>query len=298
MSDITLGEITIAAPIGDGTGEGAVWKADEAAVYWTDITRFLIHRYDTATASVKTWLFREPVVALSLTSDPARFLVALGSRLIHWWPAQDKRLDHGFELPGSPGVRLNDGRSDPAGNFWVGSMRNNVGPDGEALEAGGTEGKLFRVAPDGAVRIFREELMISNTLCWSPDRSHFYFGDTMRNVIWEFGYDLASGDIGEPSVFFEGFDRGYPDGSAMDCEGYLWNCRYGGRCVVRVAPNGKIDRIIDMPVSNITTCAFGGADLKTLYVTSARAPNERLSGSLFSIRTSVAGQEEGVFFLS
>jgi sugar lactone lactonase YvrE len=297
MSEVILGEITIAAPTGDGTGEGAVWKADEAALYWTDITRFLIHRYDTASASVKTWLFREPVVALSLTTESDRLLVALGSHLIHWWPAQDRREDHGFVLPASPAVRLNDGRSDPAGNFWVGSMRNNVGPDGESLEAGGTDGKLFRITPDGVVRVVQEGLMISNTLCWSPDRTRFYFADTMRNLIWEYAYDAASGEIGQQRVFFEGFERGWPDGSAMDAEGYLWNCRYGGRCVVRVAPDGKIDRVIDMPVSNITTCAFGGPDLRRLYVTSAGAQGERLAGSLFSIETSVAGQAENRFRL-
>ena len=298
MSKVSLGDVAIAAPTGDGTGEGAIWKADEGAVYWTDITRFLIHRYDAASETVRTWLFKEPVVALSLTSDPTRLLVALGSRLIHWWPAQDRRVEHGFELPGSPATRLNDGRSDPAGNFWVGSMRNNVGPDGESLAAGGTDGKLFRIAPDGTTRIFREDVMISNTLCWSPDTSRFYFGDTLRNVIWSFDYDRMTGDIGESRVFFEGFERGLPDGSSMDSDGFVWNCRYGGGCIVRLSPDGAIDRVIDLPVSNVTTCTFGGSDLKTLYVTSARAEGERLSGSLFSIATSVAGQEEGRFLLA
>jgi sugar lactone lactonase YvrE len=102
-------------PAGDRCGEGAVWSAEEGAVYWVDINRFLTHRYDLASASLKSWFFDEPVVAISLTTEAGHMLVALASKLIHWWPATDARSDVGFSLPGSPRVRLNDGRSDPAG---------------------------------------------------------------------------------------------------------------------------------------------------------------------------------------
>lgn len=94
------------------------------------------------------------------------------------------------------------------------------------------------------------------------------------------------------------FPRGSPDGSTVDADGYLWNCRYYGGCIVRVAPDGKIDRVIEMPTQNITTCTFGGADLKTLYVTTASLstqPGDRLAGSLFAIQTSVQGQPENRF---
>ena len=118
------------AATGDAVGEGAVWCAQEQALYWTDINRFLIHRHAESTASTMTWLFDEPVVALSLSTEPGRWLVALASRLIWWWPEGDVRRDHGFMLDGFPAVRLNDGRADAHGNFWIGSMRNNVGADG------------------------------------------------------------------------------------------------------------------------------------------------------------------------
>ncbi len=283
-------------PAGDKCGEGAVWSAAENAVYWTDINRFLIHRFDVAGASLRSWFFDEPVVAISLTAKQDQMLVSLASKLIRWWPETDQRADFGFALPGSPRVRFNDGRSDPAGNFWVGSMKNNVLPDGELGEAGPGEGILYRVDPEGAVTEWRKGLGISNTLCWSPGGARFYFGDTLANEIRIYDYD--NGSITNERVFFAGFDRGLPDGSAIDSAGYLWNCRFGGGCIVRIAPDGQIDRVIDMPVQNITTCAFGGADLKTLFITTASIvspPGNRLAGSLFTLRVAVPGMAENRF---
>ncbi|MEL6061920.1 MULTISPECIES: SMP-30/gluconolactonase/LRE family protein [unclassified Methylobacterium] len=281
------------APVGDRCGEGLVWCAPEAALYWTDINRFLIHRYDEASDSVRSWLFDEPVVALALSTEPGRLLVALGSRLIWWWPATDRRIDHGFRLPGWPRVRLNDGRADPAGHFWIGSMRNNVGPGGEPGEAGGTDGILVRIAPDGTVTEWATGIGIANTLCWSPDARRFYFGDTLANCIWS--YDYAAEGLSNRSVHAEGHVRGLPDGSAIDAAGDLWNCRYGGGCILRIGPDGRLRETVDLPVPNITTATFGGADLRTLYVTTASggAPGgHRLAGSLFALRSAVPGLPE------
>ncbi len=227
------------APTGDRCGEGVVWSADEAAVYWTDINRFLIHRLDTASDAVHSWMFEEPVVALALTTRRGTMLVALGSRLLLWQPESNGRHEHGFALPGWPRVRLNDGRPDPLGNFWVGSMRNNVLPDGEPGEAGPGEGKLFRIAPDGAVTVWREDLGISNTLCWSPDHRRFYFGDTLENEVCAYDYDRVSGAIANERPFLRATGAGFPDGSAIDAEGWLWNCRWGGGCLLRAAPDGS-----------------------------------------------------------
>jgi sugar lactone lactonase YvrE len=285
-------------PAGDKCGEGAIWSADENAVYWTDINRFLIHRYDLATGTMKSWFFDEPVVALSLTTNAGQILVALGSKLIFWWPETDRRADFGFSLSGVPRVRFNDGRSDPAGNFWVGSMKNNVLPDGELAEAGPGEGVLYRVDPKGAVTEWRQGLGISNTLCWSPDARSFYFGDTLENEIRVYDYNKDSCAISNERPFLSGFDRGYPDGSAIDSAGYLWNCRFAGGCIVRLAPDGSVDRVVDMPVQNITTCAFGGPDLKTLFITTASIispPGNRLAGSLFALEVDAPGMAENKF---
>ncbi len=279
-------------PAGDRCGEGAVWSADERALYWTDINRFLIHRFRPADGCVRSWLFDEPVVALALTTRSGQMLVALGSQLILWRPATDERTAQGFSLPGSPMVRLNDGRADPDGRFWIGSMRNNVAPNGDALPAGGTDGVLYRVSATGEAESFRTGIGISNTLCWSPDRRTFYFADTLANAIRAYDYNGPAGEISNERPFFCDFSRGAPDGSAIDARGYLWNCRYGGGCIVRITPSGQVDRVVEMPVSNITTCTFGGADLKTLFITTAAEPGERLSGSLFALATDVPGLPE------
>jgi sugar lactone lactonase YvrE len=247
---------------------------------------------------VNSWFFDEPVTALALTDRDDTLAVALGSRLILWMPETDERRDHGFRLPGWPAVRSNDARPDPRGSFWLGSMRNNVNPDGSPGACGGKDGALYRIDPDGSVTERKRGIGISNTLAWSPDRTRFYFADMLENAICVYDYDAASGAIGGERPFFAGFSRGWPDGSTVDSEGYLWNCRYGGCCVVRVAPDGVIDRVIEMPALNPTSCTFGGPDLGTLYVTSAgldAPPSDRLGGGLFAIQTDVPGQPENRF---
>ena len=286
------------APTGDRCGEGAVWHAAHRAVYWTDINRFLIHRFTPEDDCVRTWFFKEPVTALTLTDRDDVLAVVLGSGVILWEPATDLRHDHRFHLEGWPRVRLNDGRADPRGSLWVGSMRNNVNADGTAGEAGGKDGILYRLDPDRRVTICRRDVGISNTLAWSPDRRRFYFADSLANMVWSYDYDPATGDIAGETPFLQDFPRGLPDGSTVDAEGYLWNCRFFGGCIVRVAPDGKIDTVVEMPVQNVTTCTFGGADLRTLYITTASAeapPSDRLAGGLFAIETEVAGQAENRF---
>jgi len=285
--------LTCVAPVGDRCGEAATWCAAEQSLYWCDVNRFLIHRLDRQGA-VQSWFFDEPVVALSLTARAGELLVALASRLIFWRPADDARRDHGFHLAEWPAARLNDGRAAPNGDLWIGSMHNNVGPDGEPLEALPGLGVLHRLRVEGAVSVEKADLGISNTVCWSPDRRTFYFGDTLRNVIWAYDYDEGAGAISRERPFLEGFERGSPDGSAVDAQGRLWNCRFGGACVVCVAPDGTIEEILEMPVRNVTTCAFGGADLKTLYITSAAmmtTPADRLAGSLFAYAADTPGLE-------
>jgi sugar lactone lactonase YvrE len=286
------------APTGDRCGEGVVWHGAHAAVYWADINRFLIHRLNVVEESVRSWFFDEPVTGLTLTNRDDVLAVLLGSGVILWEPASDVRHKRVFELIGWPKVRLNDGRADTRGSLWVGSMRNNVKPDGSSSEAGGRDGVLYRLDPDGRTTIHRRDVGISNTLAWSPDQRYFYFGDSLANTVWKYEYDLYTGDIGNPVPFLENFSRGLPDGSTVDAKGYLWNCRFYGGCVVRVDPDGNIDCVIEMPVSNITTCTFGGQDRKTLYVTTAAEEgtgNKRLAGGLYALKTDIQGQCENRF---
>ena len=180
---LVTGEPRCVVAQGDWCGEGATWSADEGAIYWTDINRFLIHRHHLQDGATRSWVFDEPVVALSLTDDPDCMLVALGSKLIFWKPENDERRDQGFALEGFPEVRFNDGRSDPHGTFWIGSMGNNVGADGEVLarlpgavhqqddgRVDPVEGAVFgavadlaapdRAAPDGAPEVPHELLRV------------------------------------------------------------------------------------------------------------------------------------------
>ena len=288
-----MAEPVCVVPAGDWTGEGAVWHAGEQALYWVDIGRHLIHRLEARDSSVRSWFFNEPPAALALTDRADTLLVAIGGRVILWQPANDARGEFAFPEKNWPRARLNDGRADPAGYFWVGSMHYE--------ESEGTPvGRLFRIASDASVAVVKTGIGISNTVCWSPDGRLFYFGDTLTNTISVWDYDASSGTIANERPFFAGFDRGGPDGSAVDSQGYLWNARYGGSCVVRVAPDGKIDRIVEMPVPNITTCAFGGPELKTLYITSAQGSThqERLAGSLYSLAVDTPGTAENRFRIS
>lgn len=294
---VLTNEPVCCAPTGDRCGEGVLWHSDEQAVYWTDINRFLIHRFDPDSGSVKSWLFDEPVTAVLLSDRDNTFAVCLGSRIILWEPSSDSRRDHGFRLANWPAVRLNDAGVDPRGSLWVGSMRNNVNADGSEGEAGGTDGVLYRVDPDGAVTCCQDQIGISNTLVWSLDKRRFHFGDTLSNVIWVYDYDECTGAIGKPNPFFSGFSRGWPDGSTIDEEGYVWNCRWGGGCIVRVAPSGQVDRVIELPTRNITNCTFGGEHLNTLYITTAASGDagDRLAGSLFAVETNARGMPENRF---
>ena len=144
-----IGAPVCVSPAGDVCGEGAVWHASHNAVYWSDINRFLIHRLNLADSSVRAWLFGEPVTSLALTDREDVLVVVLGSRVILWEPATDARHDPLFLLDGWPEVRLNDARCDPRGSLWIGSMRNNVNADGSSGEAGGQDGILVRVDPEG-----------------------------------------------------------------------------------------------------------------------------------------------------
>jgi sugar lactone lactonase YvrE len=288
----TQPEVTCVVEARNACGEGPIWHPEHDAIYWTDINGFTVQRYRLSDGDVHTWHVGEPACALSLTTDPSRLLLALGSQVILWNPDTDTRDVLARPETDLPGHRLNDGATDPAGVFWVGSMPNNVAPDGSPQDFSGHTGALYRVLSDGTASTHDTGFGITNTLVWSPDHGTFYCGCSVANVLYAYDFDEASSTIANRRPFFAGFERGAPDGSAVDAEGYLWNCRFGGKCIVRIAPSGDIDRVIEMPTSNITNSVFGGHDLRTLYVTTAAldtADGEPLAGGLFAIRTDVPG---------
>lgn len=289
-------DIRCVFPAGDICGEGAVWHAEHQAVYWTDINRFLIHRLVLRDESTRTWIFNEPVTALNLTTDPDRLLVAFASSVGLWSPSSHPHVERIFHLSTAPRMRLNDARVDPRGSLWAGTMRNNVGPDGEDIAVPFSDGTLYRIDPDGTVSEWKHGVGISNTVAWSPDGGVFYFGDSIANIIYRYRFDRATGEISGEAPLLAGYELGLPDGSAVDAEGFIWNTRPGGGCLVRVSPQGRVDRIVRLPVAKPTTCIFGRPDLKTLYITSARS-SEQFSGSLFAVQTEVGGLPASRFSL-
>jgi len=190
--------------------------------------------------------------------------------------------------------RFNDGRTDPRGRFWAGSMNENRDANTACL---------YRLDPDLEVTAMIPDIMISNGLAWSPDARTMYHSDTPARTVWMWDFDVATGAIANRRVFarFDG-DKDRPDGAAVDSEGCYWSAFYGAGKVVRLSPRGK--RIAEYPLPALapTMCAFGGPDLKTLYVTSARQRREAeelarlpLSGGLFAMRVDVAGMPEPKF---
>lgn len=252
-------------------------------------------------ATLRTWFFSESVTCVLATDRSNTLALVLGSGVALWEPEIDRRHELLFALPGWPAVRCNDAAVDPTGALWLGTMRNNVKESGEPSESGGHDGLLYRVDGSGGCSEWRRNIGIANTVLWSPDHSKFYFGDSLRNEICFYAYDATGGSIHSERSFFAGFERGMPDGSAMDVDGYLWNCRYGGSCIVRVSPEGQVDRVIEMPVANPTNCTFGGEDMNILLVTCA-APEagewERFGGCLFAIETNLVGMPVNAFDIS
>jgi sugar lactone lactonase YvrE len=286
----------------DLCGESPLWDAANKCVYWTDINGFAIRRFVSATKEVKSWKFDAPVTALALTSIDGWLIAAVGGRLLFWTADGDRRVEFVAVERDWPNHRLNDGAADPEGNFWVGSMPNNVAADGSEVKADGFTGSLYRVTPNGDVSVRDRDFGITNTIVWSPDRSRFYCACTVRNVIWAYDYvaDGANSDVRNRRVFAEKIDAGLPDGSAMDEEGLVWNCRWGGKGILRIAPNSGVVEKIEMPVTNVTNCVFGGDDGRTLFVTSASvgAESEEAAGSLFSMQVPVTGTPVGKFRIS
>src|SRR6202012_127024 len=225
-----------------------------------------------------------------LTNPEQLIGLVVGRKIVVWDIRTHKIVEDLYRLDEWPYVRCNDARVDPAGILWFGTMQNNVRDDGTTGSVTERRGALFSLAAGFQAKKWYDGFRISNTVAWSPDGATMYFGDTLENTLYRGSFDAVNSRLEGREVFFTGFGRGLPDGSAVDAEGYLWNCRYDGSCVVRVAPDGSIAGVVETPVKNPTTCAFGGDSLSTLFFTAAEAAEEEpqaLVGSLFSLRVPV-----------
>lgn len=284
-------DIRCLATTSDICGEGCVWHPQQNAIFWTDINRGLLHRLEIKSGAMETWNFDQPVTAIALTSQAELLVLVLGGRIVLWDTRTNQETDILFRLPEWPAVRCNDARVDPAGVLWFGTMQNNVRSDGTTMDITEWMGALYSLTASGEVKQWHSGFGISNTFAWSPDSETMYFADTLANTIYRSRFDPIQSSLAGSEVFFRDFKRGLPDGSTMDAEGYLWNCRYGGSCIVRIAPDGTIAAIIETPVTNPTTCTFIADDKGTLVFTSAgnAAPHGGPAESLFAFESGVQG---------
>ncbi len=275
--------------------ECPVWCADEQALYWIDIYGHRLNRFDPATGAQRSWDVGEPIGSYALR-ERGGFLVALKSGLYTFEPATGARELLASPEAGRPENRLNDGRCDRAGRFWVGSMRDPPRPPVRSAA-------LYRFdAARGCARVVGD-LIIANGLGFSPDDRTLYLADTHRSVrtVWAFDFDAAEGSIRNRRVFVDTRGlAGRPDGAAVDAAGCYWMTATDGGELIRFTPRAKIDRRIRLPVRNPSMLCFGGPDLKTIYVTSNRRPgvdhgDEALAGGLFAIEQDVQGLPEPRF---
>ncbi len=289
-----MSDLHCVAATADLLGEVPVWCPRSQRLWWVDVLGAALHRLDPATGERRDW--RLPFRRLgSIALRRSGGLVLATEQGLYGFDPETERTEF-LVLPeaGRPTHRLNDGRCDRAGRFWVGSMSDvDFTPTG----------RLFRVEPDLAVAPMLDEIIVPNSIAFSPDDRTFYFADTRRYRIWAFDFDLASGALSNRRVFAEtGPGPGRPDGSCVDAEGFLWNADYAGGRVVRYAPDGRVDRAIALPVSYPTCVCFGGPGLDVLFITSARFPltpeeaqREPQAGSLFALETKHRGLPEPTF---
>lgn len=273
----------------DILGESPVWDGEEQALHWVDIRRPALRRLDHASGEVETRPMPGLVGAIAL-AGPGQLLVALAGEVALYTWAQD-RLEKVADLPERiPGHRFNDGRCDRQGRFWVGTMHNLTRAP---------EGSLYRLDPGRGLTSVLQGICIPNSLAWSPDGRTMYFADSLQHAISAYAYDPATGDVGLPQPFASTSKPGFPDGSTVDAEGFLWNAEFNGGRLVRYAPDGRVDRVVPVPVPRPTSCAFGGPDLGTLFVTTTSqdmTPSELeaqpLAGALLALEVGVRGLAE------
>ena len=271
-------------------GESPVWSVREQALYFVDLRAPAVHRYAPTSGSMTSWPM--PDLAGAVVLARARgLLVALASGVHRLDPLRGTTQALVAPEPRSLGNRMNESKSDRAGRLWTSTMRDYGAAD---------SGALYRVDPGLGVVRWLAGLRVPNGLAWSPDDRTMYFADTGDGRIRAYDFDPDTGAPGAMRVLLDqGVAPGRPDGGTVDAEGCYWSARYGGGCVVRVTPGGAIDRVVALPVTQPTSCAFGDADLRTLYVTTARQRlddgalrSQPAAGALFALRADVGGLPE------
>ncbi len=274
-------------------GEGVTWDHATRRLHWVDIQSSEFWTLDPATG--RTFTHKAPErIACFAPRRGGGFVVAFASGFAFYDPTTGKREDLAKFEPENPHTRLNDGRTDRQGRLVAGGFDER---EGKFVSS------VVRLDRDRRVTTLFDGVACANGICFSPDGRTMYFADSPARTIWAFDYDVETGDVANRRVLARFDDQpGQPDGSCVDAEGFIWNAQWNGRRVVRFAPDGRVDRVVPIPVLNPTCVAFGGEALDTLYVTTARylmTPGqlaaEPRSGALFAIVPGVKGLSDAPF---
>ena len=271
-------------------GESPVWSIAEQVLYWVDINAPALHRFDPAAGHDTAMPMPSSIGCMAL-AERGGFVIALRDGI--WRAGRDGKLERRLAAaPYDPAHhRFNDGRCDRQGRFFVGTMN-------ERRDA--NTGTLYRLDANGALATVIGDMMISNGLAWSPDGRTMYHADTPTHTIHAYDYDVGTGTPSRRRVFAQwSGETDRPDGGAVDSAGNYWTAFYRGGKVVKLSPRGDVLAEFAIPAMCPTMCAFGGPDLTTLYVTSARQMREsaelaRLpqSGGVFAMQVDTPGLPE------
>ncbi len=287
--------IDVAVPAGARLGESPVWSPEEDVLYWIDIEGRRVHRFDPVTGVNETRSIPGRPGSLVRTTQPGLLLMAMENQII-WLDWTTGATAPWLTLePSGIGNRLNDGKTDPSGRYWVGSMH-------ERPAARRYTGSLYRIEGDGSFTATRNRIGISNALAFDAERKRMYFSDTFTRRVVCFDYDLDTGANHNETTFVEFDDLpGSPDGACVDTEGCYWVAAVHGGALLRFTPDGRLDRRIDLPVTRPTMPAFGGTGLDKLFVTSIGGdghtthPHRPEAGDLLVLDPGVTGLPDPPF---
>ena len=283
--------IDVAVRRRDVLGEGPLYLTEKNSFCWVDIGSNKWCQLDLSSGDVRETQFESALTGFAASSDNT-FVGAFADGIAGF--GQDGTRGPWLHQPEAhlPDNRFNDAGVDPSGRFIAGTMN---------MTGSAANGALYALETTGELRQIRGGVGIANTIVFSRDSDLFYTADTSTGTLAAYHYDPETGTMGEQ---FTGFATpedlpGAPDGSALDCEGFLWNARWGGSCLVRLAPDGSLDQKIDLPVSNPTSCAFVGDNLfvttSTWDFTAEDLEREPLAGSVLRIELGLEGAPIGRF---
>ncbi|MBH8572380.1 SMP-30/gluconolactonase/LRE family protein [Nostocaceae cyanobacterium CENA369] len=267
-------------------GEGPIWNINEQLLYWVDIYNYRVHQFHPASGKNVFFDVGDVVGAIALAGKNQ--LIMAQRHHLAFLDTQTGIVTPIVELETDlPDNRCNDGKCDPQGRFWFGSMSSS----------GKAEASLYRYDSDGSLHTMETELTVANGLGWSPDRKTFYLTDSPQQKIYAYDFDGTTGNISNRRIFVDLMGESFfPDGLTIDSQGYIWSAMWNGWCVIRFSPEGKEIFRLHLSVPLVTSCTFGGENLDILYITTASVGLSQkeieksfYSGDLFAFKTDVTG---------